>query len=94
LADFGNLAATQAKVILDELSQGSCKSLPHIPVIKWNCCDGSVSVTREVTEMCQSKSEKGCEHPEKLKSKPGQCSPEQIKECHGNVKEHPCVKDK
>ena len=24
----------------------------------------------------------GCEHPEKLKGKPGECSPEQIKECH------------
>jgi hypothetical protein len=45
---------------------------------------------KEVTEMCQSKREKGCEHPEKLKGKPGQCSPEQIKECHGEIAEHPC----
>ena len=44
--------------------------------------------------MCKSKSRKGCEHPEKLKSKPGECSPEQIKECHGDVEEHPCVKGK
>jgi ArsR family transcriptional regulator len=34
-----------------------------------------------------------CEHPEKLKGKPGECSPEQIKECHGG-KEHPCEKKK
>jgi len=31
-----------------------------------------------------------CEHPEKLKGKPGECSPEQIRECHGDVQEHPC----
>jgi hypothetical protein len=49
---------------------------------------------KEVTEMCKSKSRKGCEHPEKLKGKPGECSSEQIKECHGDVKEHPCVKGK
>lgn len=33
-----------------------------------------------------------CEHPEKLKGKPGECSPEQIKECHGDTKTHPCSK--
>jgi hypothetical protein len=30
-----------------------------------------------------------CQHPEKLKGKPGQCSPEQIKECHGETGAHP-----
>lgn len=25
----------------------------------------------------------GCSHPEKLQSKPGECSPEQVYECHG-----------
>lgn len=35
-----------------------------------------------------------CEHPEKLKGKPGECSPEQIRECHGDVGEHPCEKEK
>ena len=32
-----------------------------------------------------------CEHPQKLKGKPEECTPEQIKECHGEVKEHPCI---
>ena len=41
--------------------------------------------------MCKAESNDVCEHPEKLKGKPGECSPEQIKECHGDVKEHPCV---
>jgi len=33
-----------------------------------------------------------CEHPERLKGQPGQCSAEQIKECHGDAKAHPCDK--
>ncbi len=32
-----------------------------------------------------------CEHPEKLKGKPEDCSPEQIKECHSDSNNHPCV---
>jgi hypothetical protein len=44
----------------------------------------------EVLEMCKS----CCEHPEKLKGKPEECTPGQIKECHGEAKEHPCVGDK
>jgi hypothetical protein len=49
---------------------------------------------KEVMQMCKSESTKGCEHPERLKGKPGECSPEQIEECHGDVKEHPCIKEK
>lgn len=33
-----------------------------------------------------------CQQPEKLiKGKPEECTPAQIKECHGDVKIHPCV---
>lgn len=35
----------------------------------------------------------GCEHPEKLESEPGKCTPEKIKECHGENKEHPCERE-
>jgi len=31
-----------------------------------------------------------CEHPEKLKGKPEECTPEQIRECHGDTQKHPC----
>jgi hypothetical protein len=31
-----------------------------------------------------------CQHPEKLNGKPGECTPEQIKECHGDAAHHPC----
>ena len=41
-----------------------------------------------VTKMCDC----NCQYPEKLKGKPGECSPEQIKECHGD-EEHPCEKE-
>jgi len=42
--------------------------------------------------MCESKC--CCEKPERLERTPGECSPEQIEECHGNAAEHPCVSDK
>ncbi len=34
-----------------------------------------------------------CQKPEELKGKPGECSPEQIRKCHGDVKGHPCEKE-
>ena len=40
--------------------------------------------------MCEKK--QGCQKPEVLKGNPQECSPEQIKECHGDAKHHPCVK--
>jgi len=44
---------------------------------------------KEGTKMCDCK----CQYPEKLKGKPEECTPEQIKECHGD-KEHPCEDEK
>ncbi len=40
--------------------------------------------------------QKSCEHPERLKGKPGKCTSEQIKKCHGDISEknHPCDTDK
>lgn len=32
-----------------------------------------------------------CENPEELQSNPCECSPEQIKECHGDAEEHVCA---
>ncbi len=45
---------------------------------------------RRLEEMCKC----CCEHPDKLKGKPEECSTEQIKECHGETKDHPCVSKK
>jgi DNA-binding transcriptional ArsR family regulator len=50
-----------------------------------NGCEG-----KEVKAMCQC----CCERPEKLKGKPEQCTPQQIKECHGDEKKHPCTREK
>ena len=36
----------------------------------------------------------GCQKPENLKDKPEDCSPEQIRECHGEAKQHPCTTSK
>lgn len=32
-----------------------------------------------------------CRKPTELKGKPQDCSAEQVRKCHGNVKEHPCA---
>ena len=32
-----------------------------------------------------------CENPEKLEGEPGDCSPEQIEECHGDEEDHSCT---
>jgi len=47
-------------------------------------------VGKEVKAMCQC----CCEKPDKLKGKPEECTPVQIKECHGDVKNHPCAGEK
>jgi DNA-binding transcriptional ArsR family regulator len=38
-------------------------------------------------DMCQN----GCQQPDKLHDKPENCTPEQIRQCHGDSKEHPCA---
>ncbi|RLB39110.1 MAG: hypothetical protein DRH12_11960 [Deltaproteobacteria bacterium] len=45
---------------------------------------------RRLDKMCMD----CCQRPEKLKGKTSECSPEQIKECHGDKKGHPCVVSK
>jgi len=41
--------------------------------------------------MCCRDEKKGCQKPEKLKGRPQDCTPEQIRECHGQTPQHPCV---
>ncbi len=38
--------------------------------------------------MCCGKTK--CERPKELKGRAEECSPEQVKKCHGNAKKHPC----
>ena len=39
---------------------------------------------------CNDKKE-GCQKPTDLKGKPKDCTPGQIRKCHGEVKKHPCL---
>jgi len=39
--------------------------------------------------VCEEK--QGCEKPESLRGTPQECSQEQIRKCHGDDKERPCV---
>lgn len=41
---------------------------------------------KEIRSMCKP----CCERPDRLKGKPADCTPAQIRECHGDVKDHPC----
>ncbi len=41
---------------------------------------------RRTLEMCKN----CCEQPKKLKTVPEECTPKQIKECHGDKEEHSC----
>ncbi len=43
----------------------------------------------EMTTVCCCDETCGCTHPEK-KRDPRECTPEQIRKCHGEVAEHPC----
>ena len=57
-------------------------------------CHRSAQDQNEITDlkmeefpMCQD----CCRQPIQLKDKPEDCTPEQIRACHGDEKEHPCV---
>ncbi len=51
---------------------------------------GEIYDKRRLDKMCMD----CCQRPERLKGKPSECSPDQIKECHGDVKDHPCLEGK
>ena len=39
-----------------------------------------------------AKNKPQCRKPQELKGKPQDCSPEQVRKCHGTPEKHPCVK--
>ena len=40
---------------------------------------------------CDEEKNEECRKPEKLKDRPENCTPEQVKDCHGEkTEEHPC----
>jgi len=68
------------KVALTPFSQGGCQRTVSESTLIY---DG-----RRTVDMCND----CCQKPDRLKGKPGDCSLEQIKKCHGNVQDHPCIK--
>jgi ArsR family transcriptional regulator, arsenate/arsenite/antimonite-responsive transcriptional repressor len=59
------------------------------------CCRttgaAEISSKKEDRKMC---CQSCCERPEKLKEKPETCTPEQIRQCHGDAGTHPCTEKK
>lgn len=54
--------------------------------------NGEKTLKEEKKMCCKDSSKRDCcEKPDHLKGKPEECSPEQIRECHGALKKHPCT---
>ena len=65
----------------DEGVSPECMCLRTLPA-------GENSGERRLGDMCKE----CCERPDRLKGEPRECTPLQIKECHGDAKDHPCEK--
>jgi len=83
---------TVEKTKLNELAE-FVKELTNLPPCPEGICikklDNKIACGKEGAKMCDPK----CQYPDKLKGKPEECTPERIKECHGN-EEHPCEEKK
>ena len=53
--------------------------------------DGRIAIVKEVDKMCGNT--KCCKREGEPVRDPKECSPERIRECHGEVAEHPCVRE-
>ena len=82
---------TVEKEKLHELAQ-LLRGLTELPSCPEGVCikklNNRIDCYQEEVKMCDCT----CQQPEKLKGKPGECTLEQIKECHGD-QEHPCDKE-
>ncbi|MBN2569227.1 MAG: helix-turn-helix transcriptional regulator [Deltaproteobacteria bacterium] len=83
---------TVVKEQVHALAEG-LKVLTNLPISSEGSCarnlDQQKDCQKEDEKMCDCK----CQKPEKLKGKPEECTPEQIRECHGD-QEHPCSDNK
>ncbi len=48
--------------------------------------ESETQTERTLLQMCKNR----CEQPDNLKTVPEECTPEQVKECHGEGGDHPC----
>jgi hypothetical protein len=54
------------------------------------CPPDEVEKCRQIVGGEASASSGGCQQPDKLSGEPGDCSPDQIRDCHGDADSHPC----
>jgi hypothetical protein len=52
------------------------------------------AVRHDEKENGMSKKTTGCRKPKSLKDDPKECTPQQVKKCHGNAKGHVCAQSK
>ena len=83
------------KEMLDRVAE-TLRELTNLP----QCSEGiriktnsrrKIDCHKEDKKMCDCNC--NCQYPGKLEGKPEECTPEQIKECHGD-QEHPCEGEK
>ncbi len=80
----------KAALQLQEMAETVPPDQDHDTYICLKNKDNEAPVERRTLQMCKN----CCEQPEKLKIKPESCTPEQIQECHGDEKDHPCECEK
>ena len=79
-------ALARIAVELNALSAGD----NHYQTICWRINEMPVNKPEsEEVNMCEN----CCQKPDKLKDKPENCTLEQIRECHVDTKDHPCIKE-
>lgn len=76
-------------VELAEGIRGLTQLLPSPEGVCLRTGNAKIDCRKEGRIVCDTK----CQYPERLKGKPEECTPEQIKICHGD-KEHPCAGEK
>jgi DNA-binding transcriptional ArsR family regulator len=84
---------TVDKVKLRDLAE-DLRNLTELPPCAEGLCSRNLNqktdCRKESKKMCDCK----CQHPEKLRAKPEDCTPKQIEKCHGKAAKHPCVPKK
>ncbi len=81
------------KTVIHQIAKELMGEADHAPDFRMPCHrsvqDGNEisHLKREEFLMCES----CCQQPVQLKDKPENCTPEQIKMCHGGEKDHPCA---
>ena len=79
-------ALSQVALVLKDLSMEEKTS----KTICWRIDEAYENIIKtEEVDMCQA----CCQQPNKLMDKPDNCTPEQIRQCHGDSEEHPCTEE-